>query len=251
MMAPSSPLSSAVIEEAPLISPRFLARVTVVVAALAALTLAISVAGRWFGQHILLAGHTTSTKIVELTIGEDRLRLPENTIRFESQRRDGEAERVDLYLTWPQMQGYTAADRHRFDDISQSTGLIFVQITQGTMSRDMSGRLEPIYSHLVEGEPTNIDAGLTLRRLREDAGYTDEVLLTAPRLNEPDYAVRCMLPSAPDKATSGDCQRDIKVGKDLSVLYRFSSVQLGDWDHIDAAIRTFVEKRLVQGQPGS
>lgn len=249
-MALSLPPSSAVIEEAPLISPSFLARLTVVVAILAAVTLAISVMGRWFGERILLAGHTTSTKIVELTIGEDRLLLPENTIRFESQRRDGEAERVDLYLTWPQMQGYTTADRHRFDDISQSTGLIFVQITQATMSRDMSGRLDPIYSHLVDGEPTGLEAGLTLRRLREDAGYTDEVLLTAPRPNEPDYVVRCILPPAPDKATSGDCQRDIRVGKDLSVLYRFSSAQLGDWDHIDAAIRTFVEKRLIQGQSG-
>jgi hypothetical protein len=60
-----------------------------------------------------------------------------------------------------------------------------------------------------------------------------------------------MLPSAPDKATSGDCQRDVKLGKDLSILYRFSSASLGDWKHIDAAIRTFVEDRLVKGQPGA
>jgi hypothetical protein len=53
------------------------------------------------------------------------------------------------------------------------------------------------------------------------------------------------LPSAPDKAAGGDCQRDIKVGRDLSVLYRFSSSHLDDWEHIDAAIRTFVDARLV------
>jgi hypothetical protein len=57
------------------------------------------------------------------------------------------------------------------------------------------------------------------------------------------------LPTASDKATGGDCQRDIKVGKDLSVLYRFSSTLLGDWDHIDAAIQTFVESRLDNTGP--
>jgi hypothetical protein len=34
------------------------------------------------------------------------------------------------------------------------------------------------------------------------------------------------------------------------VLYRFSSALLGDWDHIDAAIQTFVESRLAE-QPAA
>jgi hypothetical protein len=113
------------------------------------------------------------------------------------------------------------------------------------MSRDMSGRMEPIYSHLVEGEPVPFANGMTLHRLRPDAGYADEVLLTAQRSDAPDYVVRCVLPSTPEMASSGDCQRDIKVGRDLSVLYRFSSRHLPDWDHIDAAIRHFVEARLM------
>jgi len=113
------------------------------------------------------------------------------------------------------------------------------------MSRDMSGRLEPIYSHLMDGASETFAHGLTLHRLRADAGYNGEVLLTAPREGSADYVVRCVLPSSAETATSGDCQRDIKVGKDLSVLYRFSSRHLADWDHIDAAIRTFVESRLV------
>ena len=109
----------------------------------------------------------------------------------------------------------------------------------------MSGRLEPIYSHLLEGPAESFRDGLTLHRLRADAGYGDEVLLTAPIKGGQDYVVRCILPSSPDKAASGDCQRDIKVGRDLSVLYRFSSSHLNDWEHIDAAIRTFVEARLM------
>ncbi|PCK77827.1 MULTISPECIES: hypothetical protein [Rhizobium] len=231
--------------EQPLLSMGFLLRTTAVIAVLAVLTVAISIGGRWFGRHISLAGNTDSTAEITLTIGRDTVKLPENTIRFPSQRHDGATERVDLYLAWPDMRGYGKDNHLRFDDVAQSSGLIFLQIAQSTMSRDMSGRLEPIYSHLIEGPAEPFRDGLTLHRLRADAGYGDEVLLTAPVEGGPDYVVRCILPSAPGKAASGDCQRDIKVGKDLSVLYRFSSSHLDDWGHIDAAIRTFVQDRLM------
>ena len=233
------------IEESPLLSTRFIIRLTIAVACLAALTMIISFGGRWFGARISLAGNTASTTPIILTIGRDTISLPENTLRFPSQRKDGPSKRADLYLTWPEMQGYNKARRERFDDISQSSGLIFLQIAQSTMSRDMSGRLEPIYSHLIEGDGAPFANGMTLHHLRADAGYADEVLLTAPRTGAPDYVVRCALPAMPQMATSGDCQRDIKVGRDLTVLYRFSSTHLPDWDHIDAAIRHFVEARLV------
>jgi hypothetical protein len=243
-MAP--PLSSvAMIEERPLISGGFVYRLTAGVAVLAALTVAISVGGHWLGEKISLAGHTTDTKPISVTIGDDMMHLAANTIRFPSERTDGTAERVDLYLTWPQMQGYSEADRIRFDDISQSSSLIFLQISQSTMSRDMSGRLGPIYSQLMDGAAYVGPFGLTAHRLRADAGYNDEILLTAPRPGDTDYVVRCLLPSSPTLATSGDCQRDIKVGKDLSVLYRFSSTQLGDWRAMDATVQNFVKTRLV------
>lgn len=232
-------------DEAPLFSNGLIVRLIALVTVLATLTLAISIGGRWIGRHITLAGNTDSTEAVTIAIGRDALNLPENALRFPSQRHNGMAERADIYLTWPEMQGYSKEHRQRFDDISLSANLIFVQITQSTMSQDMSGRLEPIYSHLTEGAAVPYGHGLTLRKLKAEAGYGGEVLLTGARANQTEYAVRCILPSSPADATSGDCQRDIKVGKDLSVLYRFSSRHLQDWDHIDAAIRTFVETRLV------
>lgn len=240
------PLSSvAMIEERPLISSGFVYRLMAGFAALAALTVAISVGGSWIGERISLGGHTTDTKPISITIGEDTIRLAANTIRFPSERTDGPAERVDLYLTWPQLQGYSEANRLRFDDISKSSSLLFLQISQSTMSRDMSGRLGPIYSQLMDGAPYAGPFGLTAHPLRADAGYNGEVLLTAARSDETDYVVRCLLPSSKALATSGDCQRDVKVGKDLSVLYRFSSNQLGDWRTMDAAVQSFVKTRLV------
>ncbi len=176
-----APPPAPALDEAPLISNGFVYRVTAVVALLAISTVAISIGGRWLGQRISLGGHTNDTKIFTVTVGEDTLRLAANTIRFPSERADGSAERVDLYLTWPQMQGYSEADRLRFSDISQSSSLIFLQFTQSTMSRDMSGRLAPIYSHVIDGAPFAGTHGLTAKRLRTDAGDMNEVLLTAER----------------------------------------------------------------------
>jgi hypothetical protein len=232
-------------DDAPLLSGRFLWRLAFAVGLLALLTLGISFGSRWLGDRMALGGHTDSRQDYLMTVGQDRLKLPANTIRFRDQRHDGVVEHVDLYLAWPELEGYSAALRSRFDDISQPASLIFLQLSQSIMSRDMSGRVDPIYARLFDGAPEKAPFGLTLHRMRSDSGYGEEVVLTAPRDQQSPYAVRCLLPLQGEKPTNGDCQRDIRVGQDLTVLYRFSSGVLRDWQQIDAAVRSFVEKRLV------
>lgn len=229
----------------PLISTRLLSWLTAAIAVLALLTLGIFVAGSRYGAWLALGDHTENTEVFEITIGQDTVLLPANAIRFARQRSSGKTERVDLYLTWPEMAGYSAADRLRFNDVSAQPSLLFMELAQSTMSRDMSGRLKPIYAHLFEGPAQAGPYGLTLHQLRRNAGYTGEILLTAARAGKPDYAVRCILPETPQHASSSDCQRDIHAGRDLTVLYRFSSTMLADWERIDASVQSFIEARLV------
>lgn len=235
-------------EHAPLISNRFLVITTLLIVLLAAASIGISLAGRLYGEKLSLAGHSDSHEIITATIGRDQLNLSANTIRFEQQRTGGPTERIDLYLLWPEMTGYEKGLRHRFDDLSQPQTLIFLQISQSTMSRDMSGRIEPIYAHLLSAQQAIGPAGLTLRRFEPGTGYDGEVLFTARRPGEADYAVRCLLPSTDAQTTDGDCQRDIHVGEDLTVLYRFSSKLLGHWAQIDQAVRTYVSARAKPAQ---
>jgi len=231
-------------EDLPLISDRFLQRLTLATILLVTITLAISIGGRWLGQRMALGGHSESGAMLAVTIGEDTLQVPENTIRFAEQRHSGPAERIDLYLTWPGMMGYGHDRRDSFDNVERSDLLIFLQISQSTMSKDMSGRLEPIYTQLFDGAPVPYGNGLTLHHLKNTSGYGEEVLLTAERPGKQPFVVRCLLPSATGHATSGDCQRDVHIGSDLTTLYRFSSSLLKDWDHIDAAVHSFVDARL-------
>ena len=230
-------------EQKPLISNRFLVIATICVLVLAAASAAISWFGRSYGEQLSFAGHSQSTDIVNITVGRDQLALPANVIRFEGQRQGGLAERVDLYLLWPEMTGYSSEQRRRFDDLSLSNSLIFLQISQSTMSRDMSGRVEPIYRHLLERESMPGPAGLSAFQFKDATGYEGETLLTGTLPDGATYAIRCLLPASQSKASGSDCQRDIHVGEDLTVLYRFSSTMLKDWATIDAAVRSYVGSR--------
>lgn len=240
--------SPAALQSAPpqaLVSTRFVARMMMLTVALATATAGISLAGRWYGKHLATAGYTISEDRHDIFIGEDHLRIPSNVIRFAEQRLTGTAERIDMSLTWPRLQGYTEENRGAFTDITHPGGLIFLQISQSTMSRDMSGRLEPIYRHIFAGPPISFGSGLSQHRLKYNSGYGNEVFFTARSTGQADYVVRCILPDADTPSTSADCQRDIKVGKDLAVLYRFSSQLLPQWQAIDEAVAGFVSGRLV------
>ncbi len=239
-------------DHAPLLSTRLLTRLTVGIAALAALSVAINFAGQMLGQRLALAGHTESTEAVDIVIGQDHLRLPKNALRFEDQRQSGSAVRADLYLTWPEMQGYSHGERNRFNDVTRSENLIFLNISQSTMSKDMSGRLEPIYRHLFSGHPEAGPDGLALHQLKPNSGYGGEVFFTGRMDDGSDYAVRCMMAADPAEATSADCQRDIHLGNDLSVLYRFSSRLLPQWHAMEAQVRAYVADTLVvSGNPST
>jgi len=252
-MASRSTSPSPDTQERPLLSGRTVSRIGMAVLALVLVTVALATAGRWLGQKIALGGHTQSKEEYLIEIGQDRLALAANTIRFREQRRAGKTERVDLYLAWPEMRGYAKDLKTRFDNVSRPDSLIFLQLSQSTMSRDMSGRLEPIYQRLFDGKAESASFGLTLHHLRPDSGYGREVILTSSPTGGAPYVVRCLMPGQGEPATSGDCQRDIRVGEDLTVLYRFSSLLLRDWQHIDAAVQSFVgnhlrDERLELGQ---
>lgn len=232
-------------EDSPLISTRFLAIATCTIVALAAASFAISWFGRAYGERLSLAGHSESGEILDITVGRDRLALAANTIRFEDQRHSGTAERVDLYLLWPEMTGYSTEQRRRFDDLTLRNSLIFMQLSQSTMSRDMSGRVEPIYRHLLEAQGGPGPAGLTRYDFKNGTGYDGESLFTGNPSGGSSYAIRCLMPESQEESGGSDCQRDIHVGEDLTVLYRFPSTLLADWQAIDLAVRDYIASRAT------
>lgn len=232
-------------DEAPLLSTSLLWKIVGGLAALSVASLLLSYGASRYGAWLAQDGRTESEEPIAVTIGQDTLVLPANMFRFSEQRKTGASDQVDLVVTWPEMKGYTAAAASRFNKAADDGNLLFLQYSQSVMSRDMSGRLEPIYKRLFLGEPQPGPAGLSLHRLDPKAGYGEEVILTGDAASENPFVARCILPKLEKDATSSDCQRDIHVGKDLTLLYRFSSTLLPQWRALDQQVRRFSDQRLI------
>lgn len=216
---------------------------------LAVLSLGVSVGGKMLGRSVIMGGHTDDPSPRTIAIGEDFLKVPANMIRQEAARRDGAAKRLDLYLRWPGLEGYTTATRDDFNHAGGRKAVLFLSIEERSMSQDMSGRLGPIYDRITTKPGTPGVAGLLAFGFKEGSGYANEVLMVAPADASGDkpFVARCL--SGPSAAESlAPCERDIHVGKSLSLTYRFPAELLPRWRELDAAMRAKAEEFLRNTQ---
>lgn len=246
LCAMSQPLT-ATPEPRPLVSQGFILKTTLVIFILAALTVAVSLAGRWMGQRIAMGGHSVSTALTTIHIEGERLRIPANAIRFDNQRAGGSMERLDLYLLWPQMEGYSTGNRRHFNDADNADKIVFVTIRPTSMPIDMSQRLQPVYQRLIEPTGIQLDNGLTRYRFSNDTRYVGELLYIGERPGQHPFVVRCLEETAFPKG-SRSCMRDVNLGDTLSVDYRFSANLLPQWEALDTAIYGYANNAKAAGR---
>ena len=211
------------------------------------LTLALSIAGRWIGERIVMGGHSTDDTPVILSVGENALALPANVLRFENQRKNGVYERVDAYFTWPGLEGYSRTNHRSFNQIENAGQLVFLTLAGQTMPLDMSARLEPVYGRLTQKRTPVAQGGLTVLEFDADSRYAGELLYVGARAGQPPFVVRCLkddhLP-----AGSRSCMRDVNIAPGLTMTYRFSRDLLAEWQRLDEAINGFVGRALKAGE---
>ena len=224
----------------PAFDERFMYKLFAVFAAMALAAVLISIGGKHLGRTIALAGHTDSTRLHEIVIGNDVLSVRANAIRFERGRRDGVAANLHLYLRWPDMEGYSDAARDDFNHAGGSRNILFLSFEPRIMSRDMSGRLDPIYRSLIEPRPREGHGGLAYHDFTQASGYLDEMLAVGPREDGTRFVARCLTGTVAVESLA-DCERDIFVGDDLVMVYRFPSSLLPQWRLLDASVRAFAD----------
>lgn len=226
---------------------RFMMRCFYVFATFAALSIGISAGGKALGRSIVLAGHTDDASLNEIVIGNNVLAIPANAIRFERARRDGVAERLDLYLHWPEMTGYTQETRDDFNSVRGARKILFLSFAEKMMTHDMSGRFEPIYRSLIAETGTPLGDGVVEHRFTERSGYLDETLIVAEQAGGEPFVARCLSGSAAEES-SAPCERDIHLGQNLSLSYRFPRELLRRWRDLDAAVRVKASEYLQTGR---
>lgn len=204
-------------------------------AALAVLSGAIGAAGHWLGRSIAMSGHTDDTTTREIIIGNDVVVAASNEIRFARQRRNGVATRIDLYFRWPEMDGYSEATRTAFNHSAGSKRILFLSMEPRMMSRDMSGRFDPIYRSLIVATAASVEGDVSIHDFMPRSGYVNELLAVAPRRGQAPFVARCL--GGPSSVESlAPCERDVQVGRGLSLSYRFPRELLPEWESLEAAI---------------
>jgi hypothetical protein len=229
------------------VGTKYAFRLFVIFAGLAAIALLLSLGERLVGSRIALGGHSSRTDVHEIVVGDDVLSVPENMIRLPEQRRSGNAARLDLYLSWPALSGFNSAESAAFNGTAREASLIFLSFEERAMSRDMSGRFEPIYKYLIEGAGAAGPAGLTRYVLPAKAGYLNEVLYVGEADGGTKFVARCSEEEKENLIAA--CERDVQVGANLSATLRFPVELLGQWRALNAAFDPLMS-RLVRTPSG-
>jgi hypothetical protein len=222
-------------DAAPALDVSILRKLAWGIAGMVVLSAAIGGVGLWFGRSLSMAGHTDDRTPYEVVIGNDVIVAPANAIRFDRQRRNGIATRLDLYLRWPDMTGYTEPARDDFNHAGGSRKILFLSFEERMISRDMSGRFDPIYRSLIIWPGREGPAGVRLFPFKPNTGYVNEELAVADRPGEEPFVARCLTGPAAEESLA-PCERDIHVGDNLSLSYRFPPALLGDWRALDDAV---------------
>jgi hypothetical protein len=179
---------------------------------------------------------------IELAIGDERLAIPANMIRSSKVRRGGKVERIDLAVHWPSMSGYTDELADAFRDGAPSAPIVYATLSLRDGPVDSTGRLDTVYARFFEGTAVAGPSGLVGRQLSRESGYSGEIVFFDPGSRTP-FVARCPVEALPDMPAT--CLRDINVGRNLSLLYRFDRGLMGDWRDLDEAMRSLASGILA------
>lgn len=199
-------------------------------------------AAGYYGSLLAKAGYSASAQLHQVEMGNELINVPENMIRFKSQRRSGSLKRLDLFVHWPTMAGYSEQHANVFNSNDPAAPILYAAIEPRDMTRDMSGRIASIYESFFSGPPVEAGHGLVRRAFSANSAYFSEDLYYEAASPYP-FAARCIRES--DKTAGSFCIRDIHIGRDLMVTYRFHASLLRDWMALDHGIRDTFTRLLA------
>lgn len=211
---------------------------------IALFTIVLAILAHLYGQYISDAGHSASTTQREIVIANDVLMIEDNHIRFSEQRVSGVHGRIDLYAVWPSLSGYTEALADNFNNIGDEKSLIFMTLEPARMSRDMTGRLEPIYRGLMLEPSAEGDYGLTINALKDETSNNSEWLYVGQEIGQRKFVARCLSGTILDTALA-PCERDVQFESGLSLTYRFPAHLLEHWRILDQKFMQFIQSRRM------
>ncbi len=174
----------------------------------------------------------TSSEPIVVTVGDHRLAIPRNVVRFAAERTTRPLNRLDLALLWPELRGRGADDDARFDTPGLAPDVVVATLTPAGVGLDSAARLATVWSRFFEGDPRPGPDGLVVRRMSAASGYAGEEIVFEPGAVRP-FAARCY-PLTPGEAPNVCLHVTIDAG--LMAEWRFPAERLAEWRRLADAL---------------
>lgn len=193
------------------------------------------------GPELMNSPYSADTTSRLINVGSTHFRVPENMIRHAEQRVAGPKEKLELVFLWPEMKGFNLEDQVAFNNVTDSSKLIFVTLSAPTTPMTTSDRLHDVYSTHFRGSPIQGANGLIGFEMNPKSGYAGETIFFKPEDTKP-FVARCMKPL---EQTAAFCLRDLVWQEKLQIGYRFRTALLSQWPKLDVTIQAKVRELLL------
>ncbi len=212
---------------------------TALIASLITLVLGLGVLAAfwWLSAGLSHTDYSSDSEPHQIVVGNDVLNIPGNMIRSPEQRQSPMSNRVDLAVTWPQMEGFSDVNAERFQSVEGLETLIFITLSKRALRDDTDARFKSVYRPLLIDETMQLPGNLMARSMRKGTGYDGEEIVYDNALH-PRWVARC---TKPDGTARALCMRDINLGRTLSVQYRFDRKLLNQWQALELAVIELVQ----------
>lgn len=175
---------------------------------------------------------------VSVTVAGEMLTIPNGYFRFVDQRRAAKLDRIDLLLSWPGLGVATPTRPPGPTEIDVDPNLVFVSIARRDVAFDSTARLATVYQRFFAGPAFDGPGGLLGQRMAAGSGYEDELVYFEPGAVRP-FAARCFAGEQADRVTI--CLREVMIGRDLILTYRFAASLLPAWQTLDRDLRDRID----------
>ena len=185
----------------------------------------------------MLGGFSSDTASKDIEIGDTRLFVPRNMMRFQDQRESSTLSTLDLFVQWPSMKGFTKQDAATFQDINETSALIFITLEAGEPLNPAQKKLDGLYRRYFSTAPWRGPAGLIGNALDKSSGYLSEDVLYTKR-NDELFLARCLQEGK--GATNNllpTCIYEFTFEDGINVYVRFHRSHLAEWQIIDERIK--------------
>ncbi len=165
---------------------------------------------------------------VKIAIAGETLTIAADRLRFPAERRSGEAMKVELLLSWPELAPPGDSDPVRYTT-ARDGKLIFVTIAPRETDLDTADRLASVYQRFLVPGDSDGPGGLIRRSFKPGSSYDGEELYFEPGAVHP-FVARCYPARKGDPVLT--CLRDVKFGRHLMATIRFPVGALANWRHL-------------------